>query len=55
MEPVSQTKELADFFENSFRALKPGRLSASILALCRDIVTEPREETRPEERPEVAR
>ena len=31
-------RELADFFDDSFRALKPDKLSASILDLCREIV-----------------
>ena len=30
--------ELADFFEDSFRSLKPGKLNSSILALCQEFV-----------------
>lgn len=40
MERSKATQELTDFFEESFRALKPNRLSESILALCHDALME---------------
>lgn len=47
-------KELADFFEDSFRALKPDRLGGSILLLCRDLVRDGRERVGAELAAEVA-
>jgi len=40
MSKKTEVVKLADAFEQSFRALKPDKLSASILAMCMEIVSE---------------